>query len=511
MATDIIQKVLAQRTTSVGGIYTDFVAATELSTIPSVGSSLVGTIKSALAASLFNNGVTAQPLTAPPAWVLSTVYQQGQAVTNGGNVYVAINNGGTSAASGGPSGIGSAVIVDNTVNWYYWGPTWTSSPLAPTCSNQTFANRYTGLFWANTGNTYGIGSTRISDSSNFLYYGCSYADGTGTNNSTLFDQKGLIMGVSFITDAPAFQIVLAQAIAPSLTIFVNGVPVTLGMTIYSNNQQFFQMVFSDRRPRQITMETQTNLIGSFYGVVINDTISKVSAPAPPISFTMSMVGTSYLDGSGQHPVTPSLSLGAQIARYLGCPNFWIDRIGSGSGYVAGGGASEPFGHALRVAALAAATPPNVVLISGGGVNDIGAAAITGASGGAAGAAALAIEQAAALAYYQTVRGLFPSAIMIVIGSEAGNTGPSAAILNMEQAVANAVAQFNDPYCLYIPQAGISANKSFISGTGTTAATNGSGNSDVLIGADGIHPVQLGVNELAYLSANAMRKVLSALN
>jgi hypothetical protein len=53
-------------------------------------------------------------------WVASTVYAANVAVAKGGNWYIAAI-GGTSAASGGPSGKGND-IVDGTVHWNYVGP-----------------------------------------------------------------------------------------------------------------------------------------------------------------------------------------------------------------------------------------------------------------------------------------------------------------------------------------------------------------------------------------------------
>lgn len=53
------------------------------------------------------------------AWVASTPYAVGATVVNGGNEYiVALGGAGTSAASGGPTGVGSG-IVDGTVTWNY--------------------------------------------------------------------------------------------------------------------------------------------------------------------------------------------------------------------------------------------------------------------------------------------------------------------------------------------------------------------------------------------------------
>lgn len=63
-----------------------------------------------------------------PAWAATTVYAVGARRKNGGNVYQAVL-GGTSAASGGPSGTRDD-IVDNTVTWKYIGPTVTATDAA---------------------------------------------------------------------------------------------------------------------------------------------------------------------------------------------------------------------------------------------------------------------------------------------------------------------------------------------------------------------------------------------
>ena len=469
------------------------------------GSSIVSTIKSAISAANVANPVTAQPLIAPPAWVALTAYAQGTSVTNGSNAYVCIA-GGTSAGAGGPTGTGSAPIVDATCSWYYWGPTFTSSAVAPTITNVVFASRYTGLFWTTALNTYAIGSAKLKDNANFLFYGAVGTDGAGTNNSYQFNTNALIGGVIFMTDAPQFQIVIPANVGPSINIYVNNVPCTLGMTFNATGNQFIQMVFPDRRPRQITFECQTNLIPSFYGVLMNDTVSHVWAPPPAVSFNMSFVGTSYFDGSGNHPVTASLGIASQIARLLGCQTYWIDRLGSGTGYV-NVGSTAVFNGATRLAALAAAPTPDLMIISGGGINDY----TTFSNPGPTTAGALAIEQAACLTYYQSVRALFPNAIICVIGSESGATGPSASVFNMELAVSQAVAQLADPYVFYIPQSYAIAEQSWVSGTGNSVTTNGSGNSDFFISADNIHPVQLGVNYLAQRSAAAIAKVISTLS
>jgi hypothetical protein len=316
----------------------------------------------------------------------------------------------------------------------------------------------------------------------------------------------------FVTDAPAFQIIVSATANPGLCVWVGPpggllTPIALGIIAPDPSAfNYYQLVFPDRRPRQFLVEMPSGLVSSgiqnFYGVVCNDSISKVSAPNMP-PFTMSFVGTSYYAGNATLFPTAALGIAPQIAKSLGCTSYWVDQAGGGTGYVQ----STIFATPARIAALAA-TNPAVVVIAGGGINDIGAASIVAA--GPATAAALAIEQNAALSYYKAVRAALPNALMLVIGSEAGSTGPSAAIFNMETAVANAVALFNDPYCIYIPASQSPAQKSFISGTGTVAATNGSGNSDVYVSADAIHTVMAGSNYLAARSTSAILQIINGL-
>lgn len=58
-------------------------------------------------------------IAAATAWAALTVYTAAQRRTNGGNIYEVVT-GGTSAASGGPSGTGTA-ITDGTVTWKFLG------------------------------------------------------------------------------------------------------------------------------------------------------------------------------------------------------------------------------------------------------------------------------------------------------------------------------------------------------------------------------------------------------
>lgn len=120
-------------------------------------------------------------------------------------------------------------------------------------------------------------------------------------------------------------------------------------------------------------------------------------------------------------------------------------------------------------------------------------------------AALAME---ALAAYRTLRAMYPTTPIVVLGCQAGAGGPSAAQIAAENAIASAVAAFADPLCKFAP---VSTDApTWLNGTGKIGATNGSGNSDVYIDPDGAHPSLAGAEFLAYRSAVAIRSAMVAM-
>ncbi len=83
----------------------------------------------------FSWALDGQPysVTIAAAWAAATVYAVGALVANGGFVYKC-TQGGTSAAAGGPTGQGSAAIVDNTVQWAYSGIGTSTATIAGLCT-----------------------------------------------------------------------------------------------------------------------------------------------------------------------------------------------------------------------------------------------------------------------------------------------------------------------------------------------------------------------------------------
>jgi hypothetical protein len=464
--------------------------------------STVTRLRSAIAAAIISNAVTAQPLIAPSAWVASHTYFQGQAVTNGGNVYYC-KTGGASAGSGGPTGTGTAPITDNVAVWYYAGPSFTSNANAPTFSQVGAGSKYTtGNFWSTTSCTYASGAiAQIADTGNFLATGGIFTDST---TGIASPASSMTQSVSFMTDSPAFQVVFnGSAGGPNVMIYVTDpaigpgpIPLTLAMGNIGSggiSPTFYQLVFATRRPRLITVEAFSGNL-KFYGVLTNDPISKVWQPDIPNSVRWGIVGsTMFSVASPQQPVIAQLGVGQLVAKLLGAVDYIVDVQGNQSGYLSAG----TNGTFLTRIATLTSYAPDVVLVSGGGLND------RTASG-----SSLSTEQAAVLAYITAVRAALPNALIFVVGSEGGATGPATNVFTMELAMNQAVTAFADPYTFFLPQSSTVAEKAWISGTGTSVAPNASGNSDLYIGTDAVNPVQAGT---LYLAQQHAQNIIGVVN
>jgi hypothetical protein len=461
---------------------------------------VVTKLRAGIAQALTSNPATAQPLIQPLAHPGdAAAVTKGTSFSNGGNNYTCIVAGTTGVGTK-PSATTTGALVDGTVQWYYMGPTFTSNANAPTFTNVVAASKYTGTYWANTANNRGDGTVQVLDDSNFLVTG-GPVTATGTNNSWISTvTSSVAFSVSFMTDAQSFQIETTGTGNTVFSIYVNSVPLTLGYGSLATNGQsvnYAQLVFPTKAVRLFTVEI--NAGSAFWGVLSNDKTSKVWAPYLSNSVRGVVTGSSFISGSSQHPVTPSLAWGGLMFKLMNMVDYWQDNQGSGTGWVAAG-ATSAFGGAARLAAVVAYNP-ELLIFAGGGINDsvatIGGTVITTAQ-----------EQAAIVTTLQAYRAALPSTLILVIGAESGAKGPTAAIFNMELAASQAITQLGDPNIFFIPQCYTTAAKAWVSGTGTTAATNTSGNSDIYIGADTTHPVQAGVFYYSQQSANGIINVIN---
>jgi lysophospholipase L1-like esterase len=114
-------------------------------------------------------------------------------------------------------------------------------------------------------------------------------------------------------------------------------------------------------------------------------------------------------------------------------------------------------------------------------------------------------------YLRSLRRALPEAWVIVQGVAAGSTGPSAAAFAQERAVAAAVEELSDPMVAWIPVT-TAAGGPWFYGTGYANDPNGSGNTDVYIGAvgsgDSTHPSRAGASYLARRLETEIDKIIN---
>lgn len=480
------------------------------STIPEIGSgktnqSLLARIRAAMARSANgNNSAERAPLLAPPAWVLSTAYIQGQVVTNtgggAGNLYIC-TVAGTSAGSGGPTGQGSALIVDGTVTWQYFGVvlTATSSPLAPAVSTALYStNGSKSYFWyapSTVTQAYAPGTPA------YFYFEGLWNQATlsgGTLGGTSYGQLGQSTGVAtvtgpngnsltasnwqnpsssytFYTDAPKFMIGGLYNVFPSVPAggFIEIDDVPLQDTPQWNTATANAGILLDftavggRKTRKIRVYN-----AHISGVSTFDNVSQVWAYQPENEYRIGWIGDSISAGSAGGPVGEANN-GAitRTCRMIGNENVYNQAVG-GMGFIA------PVNgyNFLSTAQTLALYSPDLVIVAGN-FDDNG---LTSAA-----------RQNQVVAFLKYVRGILPNCFIVVFGVWSPPSLTNA--LALETDLQTAVATFNDAYTYFIPLATRASGNPWVTGTGNIGALS-TGNSSSYVYTDNTHPICLAHKE-----------------
>jgi lysophospholipase L1-like esterase len=227
--------------------------------------------------------------------------------------------------------------------------------------------------------------------------------------------------------------------------------------------------------------------------LLKPTASQIWKPDPaPVRALV--IGDSYSAGSGAS--FEQNSWARQMGLRLGWDVVINAQGGTGHANPSGTGGFSIFGSADRMNYVTA-QPYDAVIVAGG-INDA--------------TAAYAPQVAAnALAHFQAIRAAQPHAVILALGAWAGSTGPgtgSNSVTAVEQSVQAAASATGDPMCRFVPVS--TGARPWIFGTGKVGATNGSGNSDIYIGADGTHPPDAGHAYLARRAADAVVATLEAM-
>lgn len=209
----------------------------------------------------------------------------------------------------------------------------------------------------------------------------------------------------------------------------------------------------------------------------NDTIWPVTPRGPRVIFE----GDSYLGGAYTDPSSTFYRFASDL---LGWQDIWNNGVG-GSGYTKSGGIGT---FPTRVPTELIPWKPDIAVFAGG-IND-------------ADQTETAIYSAAR-ATFQPVRDALPDCILIALGPWC----PNEANTNYYAPTGNAIKQAIESVDgIYID----TLTSSWITGSGDTGAPTGTGNADIYIGPDNVHPTDAGSAYLGYRLAEAIFATLPKL-
>jgi hypothetical protein len=297
----------------------------------------------------------------------------------------------------------------------------------------------------------------------------STPSGSGGNAGGLPSKNAYQFAVEFMTDAP--KVMLRYASSTNVyMVEVDDQPVSAtGLAYPSTGGTGYTLLdftsVGGAAIRKIRMELSQAPL--FDGVYVGPTYT-VWKPSDENDVRVAVVGDSIEDGNGSS--LPSAGWSKVAGKLLG----WSDvrQVAfAGTGFV-NAGSFNTFGAALRVSD-AVANNPDVLIIAASQNDD----------------ASVASVPAAALAAFQAYRAALPNVPIIVLGADAGSSGPSAGRLSNEAAVLSAFNTWADGNSHFIPVSN-AADGSWFTGTGYVGATTGTGNRD-RYGYDASHPNNAG--------------------
>jgi lysophospholipase L1-like esterase len=264
----------------------------------------------------------------------------------------------------------------------------------------------------------------------------------------------------------------------------------------TNADSLFKLTFASRKVRRVrVLLGTTNAAGT--------SMLKFIRVSPGCSFwkpsqahvkRVGWFGDSYSEGTNGavtvHPI-PNASWPVLTGELLGLRDVRQLAVG-GSGYLATlSGTRSKFRDQIP---WSVAHGPFDLLVVAHGYNDTANTA-------------QAVADEATLCY-KLLRSQYPNVPIVVQGVQAGAAGPSAAQTGVEAALAGVVTGLNDPLIKFVKVS--TDDTTWLNGTGKVGATNGTGNSDVYVDPDGIHPTLVGQEYLAFRSASGIRNAVASM-
>lgn len=338
----------------------------------------------------------------------------------------------------------------------------------------------------------GVALTGTDVTGRFLYLGAGdFTVGTGTpdstyvlpisrypNTRTTLASSQSTYSFSFGTDAAVFQLRLNFQSAGHLRIWVDGRPLTdlmqpiAGTTPGSTH--LLTVTLGTAKPRVVRFDCS---VMPFGGIYLPPTATMWKPPQP--QKRAMVLGDSLSGGSAMNTALGAGTWFNRAMLLLGYEDSWQEGIGS-TGYITAGTAVV---FQDRVAVDVTPWAPDVLFIWGGYNDNAGSQA--------------AIDAAADL-LYSTIETALPNTEIFVIGCWSPTGSPGSGITNTDNTLKASAAAAGIPFISPVTGeiyngAGvlIATHGPWITGTGNTSAPTGSGNADIYIGSDGVHPTDAG--------------------
>lgn len=313
----------------------------------------------------------------------------------------------------------------------------------------------------------------------------------GTSNIDTQATWPLILqhSVRFMTDAPKVDIILWKngSSAVSTMIFIDDSPIALTPSNPSLNAGYLHLSFPSSKPRLVEIRTDC-----YISRIAVSPLYSIWKPAPMKSPRVFVLGASYTaatvyDKTSGATTMYQYGMWQQIGDYIDIEDIWIDGIG-GTGFISSSsGYGTPNNTYTDRAAGVITSAPDILVVSNAFANDA-------YNGNSASAISTAADN-----FCTTIRNTLPNCkIVLMNGIRAPLYGDRTS--TYATIVSNLQALRSDVYYIdtgtWIDMAGY-----------TPGHTTGTGNSDLYIGNDGIHPTVEGHAYLCGRMAPKLQRIL----
>jgi lysophospholipase L1-like esterase len=311
----------------------------------------------------------------------------------------------------------------------------------------------------------------------------------GPNGPSLFDASGRI---EFRADAAKVLFHLFGQTG-AYRFLVNGQYVSLSLNTVAgaSNDAYYTLDFTSvggRAHRTIVVECSNG--GGFYSAAVGTTETISRTRGDTIRFIFA--GDSYVAGTGTTNAIAGDGFASIMGDLLGIRDLWAS--GSpGTGYLATDTTLNHLNLLGRLTDITSHAPDIVAIFMG--YNDLGNGFSTGQ------------VQAQLTLILQGIRAVLPTIPILVLGVQKAGQ-PIATVTPYETAIASTVSTYGYTAIAFVPVS--TAVQPWQTGTGHVGATAGDGNSDLYIGADGVHPNDSGHAHLAQCCADAVITALATM-